>query len=144
MNLSNSAATPTSRFQAITSQAWAGMLAVLLMMFLVDLERFAMVGQYKELSESLAHDPGALGLLVLVWLVCINVLMQLAVRTFDAKWFRIVSLWVTVAYTLFFVLHQVVHIAGGESFGIHTPLDITHHILGIWGAWSAWRWSKDA
>ncbi|OGB38443.1 MAG: hypothetical protein A2461_01510 [Burkholderiales bacterium RIFOXYC2_FULL_59_8] len=61
------------------------MLAILLMMFLVDLERFAMLGQYKELSESLANDPGALGLLVLVCLVDLNVIMQIAIRTFSAK-----------------------------------------------------------
>lgn len=131
----------TSRFQAITAQAWAGMLAILLMMFLVDLERFAMLGQYKELSESLAHDPGALGLLVLV---CLNVLMQLAIHTFSATWFRVATVWVTAAYATFFLLHQVVHVAGGESLGIHTPLDLTHHVLGVWGAWSAWRWSRDA
>lgn len=134
----------SSRFQAITAQAWAGMLAILLMMFLVDLERFAMLGQYKELSESLAHDPGALGLLVLVCLVCLNVLMQIAIRTFSAKWFRVATVWLTAAYAVFFLLHQVVHVAGGESLGIHTPLDLTHHLLGAWGSWSAWRWSKDA
>lgn len=133
----------TSRFQAITAQAWAGMLAILLMMFLVDLERFAMLGHYKELSESLAHDPGKIGLLVLVCLVCLNVLMQVAIRTFSAKWFRIATVWLTAAYAAFFVLHQVVHLAGGESLGIHTPLDLTHHVLGVWGAWSAWRWSQE-
>ena len=133
-----------SRFQAITAQAWAGMLAILLMMFIVDLERFAMLGQYKELSESLATDPGAVGLLVLVYLVCLNVIMQVAIRTFSTQWFRVATLGVTVAYAAFFLLHQVVHLAGGEPLGIHTPLDITHHLLGGWGSWSAWRWYKNA
>lgn len=120
------------------------MLAVLLMMFLVDIERFVMVGQYMELSESLAHDPGALGLLVLVYLVCLNVFMQVAVRTFSVKWFRVTSFWITAAYTTFFLLHQIVHVIGGEALGPHTPLDFTHHFLGFWASWSAWRWIKDA
>lgn len=131
-------------YQAITAQAWSGMLAVLLMMFLVDLERFVMLGQYKELAESLVHDPGYLGLWVLVCLVCINVLMQLALRTFNAKPFRIFAFWITAAYTAFFILHQVVHLAGGESVGLHTPLDMTHHILGVWGCWAAWYASHAA
>ena len=134
----------TSRFQAITAQAWGGMLAILLMMFIVDLERFVMLGQYKELTESLAQDPGALGLLVLVCLLCLNVIMQVAIRTFTNNWFRVVTVWLTAAYATFFLLHQVIHVAGGEPLGIHTPLDLTHHLLGVWGTWSAWRWRKDA
>lgn len=134
----------TTRFQAITAQAWGGMLAILLMMFIVDLERFVMLGQYKELTESLAQDPGALGLLVLVCLLCLNVIMQVAIRTFTNNWFRVATVWLTAAYATFFLLHQVIHVAGGEPLGIHTPLDLTHHLLGVWGTWSAWRWRKDA
>jgi hypothetical protein len=70
--------------------------------------------------------------------------MQLAVRTFDAQPFRAFVFWVTVAYTAFFILHQVVHFIGGESLGLHTPLDFTHHALGIWGCWSSKKWGKDA
>jgi hypothetical protein len=114
------------------------------MMFLVDIERFAMLGQYKELSESLAQDPGVLGLLVLVCLVCLNVFMQVAVRTFSARWFRVATVYLTAAYAAFFLLHQVAHVVGGEPLGLHTPLDFTHHLLGIWGLWGAWQWSKDA
>jgi hypothetical protein len=68
----------------------------------LDLERFAMLGQYKELSESLATDPGAVGLLVLVSLVCLNVIMQVAISTFSTQWFRVATLGVTVAYAAFF------------------------------------------
>lgn len=63
-----------SRFRAITAQSWSGMLAVLLTMFIVDLVRFSMLGQYAELSKSLAADPGSTGLWILVCFICLNVL----------------------------------------------------------------------
>jgi hypothetical protein len=50
------------------------MLAVLLTMFIVDLVRFSMLGQYAELSKSLAADPGSTGLWILVCFICLNVL----------------------------------------------------------------------
>ena len=46
------------------------------------------------------------------------------------------------AYTLFFLLHQVVHMAGGEGLGLHTVLDLTHHALGLVACWAAWRWRQ--
>lgn len=135
--------TAPSRFQSITAQAWAGMLALLFMMFLVDLERFAMQGDYAGLAQSLAHDPGVWGLRVLVGLVCLNGLMQVATRTFSSPGFRLATVGLTAAYALFFLLHQVVHLWGGEPLGLHTALDLTHHTLGAWGTWSAWRWHRE-
>ena len=120
-----------SRFRTITVQSWSGMLAVLLTMSIVDLLRFSMLGQYAELSKSLAADPGSTGLWILVCFICINVLIQSAVRTFDAPRFRKTVFWISVAYTAFFVLHQFVHILAGENFGLHTVLDFTHHALGL-------------
>jgi hypothetical protein len=144
MNHTNKMNTDSSKYQSITAQAWAGMLALLLMMFIADIERLAMQGQYTDLAESLAHDPGKSGLWILVCLASFNAVMQLAVRTFDSKSFRIFVFWVTVVYTTFFILHQVVHFIGGETLGLHTPLDIAHHVLGIWGCWSSMRWIKNA
>jgi len=134
----------SSKYQSITSQAWAGMLALLLMMFIADIERLAMQGQYTDLAEALAADPGQSGLWILVLLASFNAVMQLAVRTFESRPFRVFVFWATVSYTAFFVFHQVVHISGGETLGLHTPLDIAHHVLGIWGCWSSRRWAKDA
>lgn len=134
----------SSKYQAITVQAWAGMLALLLMMFIADIERLAMQGQYTELAEALADDPGKSGLWILVFLASFNAVMQLAVRTFESKPFRVFVFWVTVAYTVFFILHQVVHFVGGETLGLHTPLDIAHHVLGIWGCWASRRWANNA
>jgi hypothetical protein len=131
-----------SRYRAITAQAWAGMLALLLMMFIADLLRFSMQGEYREMAEALAVDPGPSGLRVLVVMVCFNTLLQLAVHTFDAPLFRKAVFWAGVLYTVFFLLHQVVHLIGGEALGVHTVLDLTHHVLGTWACWASWRWSR--
>lgn len=38
------------------------------------------------------------------------------------------------------MMHQVVHLAGGEEMGVHSLLDFTHHTLGVWPCWAARRW----
>jgi hypothetical protein len=133
-----------SQFRAITAQAWSGMLAVLLTMFIADMVRLAMLGQYSELTTSLSADPGRAGLWVLVCLICLNTLVQVAVHTFDAPLFRKAVFWVSALYTVFFMLHQAVHVASGESFGLHTVLDFTHHALGLWACWASRQWSTSA
>ncbi len=132
----------TSQFRSIVAQSWAGMLAVLLTMFIADIVRLAMLGQYTELSNSFMTDPGILGLWVLTILICINTLVQVAVHTFDGTTFRKSIFWISVFYTLFFLLHQIFHLYTGEQFGLHTVLDITHHVLGFWACWASHRWSN--
>lgn len=133
-----------SRFRAITAQAWSGMLVVLLTMFIADVVRFSMQGEYSQLTTSLAADPGHVGLWVLVCLICANALVQVAVHTFDAPRFRLAVFWASVLYTAFFVAHQAVHVFSGESLGLHTVLDFTHHALGLWACWASRQWSKCA
>jgi hypothetical protein len=130
------------RARGIVAQAWAGMLAILLTMLVADLVRLSIRAPYSELAESLAGDPGLGGLWVLVCLICFNALLQVAVRTFEGRGFVLLVFWLSVGYTLFFLFHQLVHVWSGERFSMHTILDFTHHALGIWACWAAWRWSK--
>lgn len=131
-----------SRYRAITVQAWSGMLAVLLAMLLADVVRLAMRGSYEDLAESLGDDPGSSGLWILVGLICLNALLQVAVRTFAGPGFRRAVFWTSAAYTAFFVFHQAAHIWAGERFSLHTILDLTHHVLGLWACWASSRWLK--
>jgi hypothetical protein len=131
-----------SRYRAITAQAWAGMLAVLLAMLIADVDRLAIQGSYEHLAESLGDDPGSTGLWILVALICLNALVQVAVRTFAGRGFRRAVFWTSVAYTAFFVLHQAAHVWAGERFSLHTLLDLTHHALGLWACWASSRWLK--
>lgn len=131
-----------SRFRAITAQAWTGMLAVLLTMLIADVDRLAMQGSYENLAESLGEDPGMRGLWILIGLICLNALIQVAVRTFDGSNFRRAVFWTSVAYTAFFVLHQAAHIWAGERFSLHTILDVTHHALGLWACWASSQWLR--
>lgn len=116
------------------------MLAVLLMMLLGDVVQLAALRSYADFSATLAADPGISGLRALVYLACANVLMQVAIHTFDGKGFRLFVAVATGAYTLFFMGHQVVHLASGEGVGLHTVLDVTHHVLGVWALWAARCW----
>jgi hypothetical protein len=131
-------------FRAVISSAWAGMLAILLAMLLVDPLRHAMAGTYTELSDTLRHDPGVAGLRVLLVMLALNTLVQVAVHVFSSRRWRGILLGLSVLYTLFFLAHQIVHLLGGEEFGLHTLLDVTHHLLGCTACWAAWRWRQFA
>jgi hypothetical protein len=134
----------TTHHRTLLSTAWAGMLAVLIAMLLVDTLSHAMAGSYTELTATLAHDPGVLGLRVLVVMLCFNTLVQVGIHLFGGRAWRTAVLMVSVLYTLFFLVHQVVHVAGGEGLGLHTVLDLTHHTLGLVACWAAWRWRQTA
>ena len=131
-----------SPYRAITAQAWAGMLFLLLTMFIADLVRLSIEGEFAALTRALAADPGRTGLWILVLLICANTLIQVAIRTFQSPAFRWFLFAASVLYTAFFVAHQIAHVAGGESFGLHTFLDLTHHALGFWACWASWQWAR--
>jgi hypothetical protein len=131
-------------YRTVISTAWAGMLAVLLAMLMIDTLRYAMAGAYQELTAVLAHDPGAMGLQVLVAMLCLNTLVQVLVHIASSKPWRAALFVLTVLYTLFFLAHQIVHLAMGETLGLHTLLDVTHHLLGVLGCWGCWKWWKSA
>lgn len=132
----------TPHHRTLLSTAWSGMLAVLIAMLLVDTLRHAMAGTYTELSATLSNDPGVLGLRVLLVMLCANTLVQVGIHLFCGRAWRTAVLVLTVLYTLFFLLHQVVHMAGGEGLGLHTVLDLTHHALGLVACGAAWRWRQ--
>lgn len=128
----------------LLATAWAGMLAILLAMLLIDPLQYLMRGQYEELSQTLQHDPGTLGLRVLMVMLCLNTLMQVGIQMFAGPRWRSFVLATTALYGLFFLIHQVVHVAGGEALGLHTVLDTTHHLLAITATATAWRWKKES
>lgn len=127
-------------YPSLISHTWLGMLALLITMLMVDVLSHAMRGDYKELSEALAKDPGPTGLRVLVCMICFNALIQALVHTSSAGPFRLTILVLSVLYTAFFVAHQIVHLFGGEKPGLHSILDLTHHALGFLAIWAAWQW----
>ena len=124
------------------STAWASMLAVLLAMLLIDPLQYAMQGQYEALTHSLQQDPGVGGLCVLIGMLCMNTLMQVGIQMFSGTTWRGFVLVMTALYGLFFLIHQAVHVAGGEALGLHTLLDVTHHLLAVAGVVAAHQWRK--
>lgn len=81
-------------------------------MFISDLLRLFMLSDFDALAQALAMEPGDSGLAVLTALACFNTLVQMVLRKF--------IFWASVAYTGFFMLHQVVHLAGGEEMGVRS------------------------
>jgi hypothetical protein len=126
----------------ILTTAWAGMLAVLLAMLLIDPLQHAMQGKYEALTHSLQQDPGVWGLRVLIGMLCMNTLMQVGIQMFGGPAWRSFVLVITALYGLFFLIHQVVHVAGGEALGLHTVLGVTHHLLAVAGVVAAHQWRK--
>lgn len=133
-----------AEYKSMVVQAWSGMLALLLMMFISDLLRLFMLADFETMAQALAVDPGGTGLAVLTAMACFNVLLQMVLRTFDSPALPKFVFWASVAYTGFFMLHQVAHLAGGEDMGVHSLLDFTHHALGVWACWAARRWASPA
>lgn len=131
-------------YQALTAQGWSAMLLLLLAMFITDLVEFSMRGAYQALSAQLRDDPGAVGLWLLSVLICLNVIAQMAIRSVHHDRCRWRVFWFTAAYAVFFMGHQLVHLFAGEGLDIHFVLNVTHHLIGIWAAWAAYRWARAA
>lgn len=125
-------------------QGWSVMLALLLTMFITDLIEFSMRGEYQELSALLLKDPGMDGLWLLSALICLNVIAQMFIRSVHLRGCRWRVFWFTAGYVVFFVIHQAAHPLKGDGFDIHFLLETTHHIVGIWAAWTAYKWARRA
>lgn len=130
------------KYQGILAQGWIGMLSLLITMFITDIIELLMKGDVAYTANFLRQDPGMAGLWLLVGMICLNVLMQMGVRIFTAKPWRWLALSVTVLYTLFFFMHQAVHLVQGAGIDLHFLLDVTHNIVGIGASWAAYQWAK--
>jgi hypothetical protein len=130
--------------RAIISTAWGGMLAILLAMLMLEPLRQSMAGTYEQLSLTLQHDPGQLGLQVLIAFVCLNAIVQVSVQALSCRTSKISILIISVLYGLFFLVHNLFHFAGGEQLGLQTLLDVTHHLLASVAIFGSWRWYKSS
>lgn len=126
------------KLRNVIVQGWAGMLFLLFLMTLVDLNLLGMGGDFSALNI----DPGVGGLWFVVIMACINVLLQISVRTFENKPFRWLVFGASVIYTLLFVIHQVEHMSSVLVLDYHFIIDMIHHTLGIWASVAAFRWAK--
>lgn len=124
--------------RSVIVQGYVGMLFLLIMMTVSDL---TVAGLSKNL-DILQNDPGTIGLWMTAVLLCINVLMQIAIRTFDGKKFRQIIYVASIIYMLLFVAHQIFHFAAGDGVTIDLMYDITHHIIGVWVIIYARKWAK--
>ena len=119
-------------------QGYVGMLFLLIMMTISDLT----VAGLSQNFDLLQNDPGTVGLWMTAVLLCINVLIQIAIRTFNGKKFRQSIYVVSIIYMLLFVGHQIFHFAAGDGITIDLMYNITHHIIGIWVIIYARKWAK--
>jgi len=126
------------KLKSIIVQGYVGMLFLLIMMTVSDLT----IAGLSQNFDLLQNDPGTAGLWMTAVILCINVLIQIAIRTFDGKKFRQGIYVVSIIYVLLFVAHQIFHFAAGDGVTIDLMYDITHHILGVWVIVYARKWAK--
>ena len=126
------------KIRSVITQGYVGMLFLLIMMTLSDLTAAGLSKNF----DILQNDPGVAGLWLTAVLLCINVIIQIAIRTFDGKKFRQGIYVASIIYMLLFVAHQIFHFAAGEGVTIDLMYDITHHIIGIWVIIYARKWAK--
>jgi len=124
--------------RSVIVQGYVGMLFLLVMMTVSDL---TVAGLSKNL-DLLQNDPGTAGLWMTAILLCINILIQIAIRTFDGKKFRQSVYLASIIYVLLFVAHQIFHFAAGDGITIDLMYDLTHHVIGIWVIVYARKWAK--
>src|SRR3989344_7529196 len=124
--------------RGVIVQGYVGMLFLLIIMTVSDL---TVAGLSKNL-DMLQNDPGIVGLWMTAVLLSVNVLVQIAIRTFDGKKFRQSIYAASIIYMLLFVAHQIFHFAAGDGVTIDLMYDITHHIIGIWVIIYARKWAK--
>ncbi len=129
------------KYQNIVVQGWVAMLLLLLTMFITDIIELAITGDYNRTSEFLLKDPGINGLWFLSCLICINVLVQMMVRSISRKKCRWLIFTLTACYGLFFLGHQIFHLINGEGYDIHFVLDTTHDIVAVWALWASYKWA---
>jgi hypothetical protein len=129
------------RYQNILIQGLTAMLLLLLTMFITDILELAMGGDYSRTSEIISKDPGMAGLWFLACLICINVLVQMVVRSINQKKYRWLVFAFTVCYGVFFLSHQIFHFFSGEGYGVHLVLDSTHNIVAAWTTWASYQWA---
>ncbi len=122
----------------IIVQGYVGMLFLLVMMTVSDLT----VAGLSQNLNLLQNDPGTVGLWMTAILLSINVLIQIAIRTFDGRKFRQSIYVASIIYMLLFVAHQIFHFAAGDGVTIDLMYDITHHVIGIWVIIYARKWAK--
>lgn len=124
--------------RSVIVQGYVGMLFLLVMMTVSDLTAAGLSQNF----DLLQNDPGTIGLWLTAVLLSFNVLIQIAVRTFDGKKFRQSIYVISIIYMLLFVGHQIFHFAAGDGVTIDLMYDITHHIIGIWVIIYAFKWAK--
>ena len=129
-----------TNYRAVISAAWGGMLALLIAMLILEPLRYAMMGDYQGLTLLLRTDPGTVGLQVLITMLCLNTIVQVTVHARACRTAKVSIFIASVVYGLFFLIHNIVHYFGGESLGLQSFLDFTHHGLAALAIWSAWRW----
>ncbi|MEK6854843.1 MAG: hypothetical protein AABX73_01340 [Nanoarchaeota archaeon] len=125
------------KIRDIIAQGYVGMLFLLVMMTVSDLTAAGL----SQNLDLLKNDPGLAGLWMTAILLCINVLIQIAVRTFDGRKFRQGIYMASIIYMLLFVAHQILHFATGDGITIDLMYDITHHIIGVWVIIYARKWA---
>ena len=136
--------TQEPNYRAIIATSWGSMLALLLAMLMLSPLQYAMNGQYEALTKVLREDPSPLGLQVLIVMLCLNALVQVTVYARSCRTAKVSVFILSVLYGLFFLVHNIVHMVGGEPLGLQSVLDFTHHALAGFAIWGAWRWQKAA
>lgn len=126
------------KIQIVISKSFAGMLSLLFLMMLTDITECGMKNDFALLQK----DPGLKGLYFISAMTIINVILQATIFTNRKIFYRYFILGISILYTLFFVVHQVIHLASGEGIDIHFFLDLTHHVLGIIAINYSYKWIK--
>ncbi|MBX2809742.1 MAG: hypothetical protein KTR20_14045 [Cellvibrionaceae bacterium] len=129
-----------SKYRDLAAQGWVMMFLLVLSMFVINLVKSSIFQDF----SGWQFDPGEGGLLILVVVMVVYAFMPMFIKTFQARFFRIIAIIVAVFFTLFFIAHQLNHmIVDGRPIDFLQTLDFAHHIMGSWVAVLTFLWLRE-
>ena len=133
--------TSTQRLTNFIVQGWTMMFIVYVANLTMDMTRCAVADSCATWSSHI----GMGGAKFITVIMVVYTVMPMLIRAVTAKWFRYVVIAMSVLITLFYIAHELSHLAAGDKpFGIFHALDITHHILGVSVIVAASLWARQA
>lgn len=114
--------------RAYIAQGWTAMFILFVANLVMDMSRCQVIGSCQQWADHL----GMGGIVFVTMVMVVYTVVPLLVRSVTANWIRFLVVPLSMLITMFYVAHQVSHLAANDKpMGLIHALDFTHHFVGI-------------
>lgn len=118
---------------------WINLLQLVVVMFVISLIKSAIENDFTPFGR----DPGIQGMNIMIVVFTIYALIPVLVRMFSATPFRWFIVGISIFFLLFFIAHQITHLAVDKMpLTLYSLLDFAHHLMMLWVIVCAIRWAR--